>query len=80
MGIPTLSLQLEGVNHGLCVPEKYGAVKVVRDKGDLYEPLAGLLDQGDYRQRYLKRQARFAVFRDGIDRLEHKIYEIVGVN
>jgi hypothetical protein len=80
LGVPTLSVQLGGENEGRCVPEKYGAISVVRQTALLPDEVAALLTREEYRRQYLKRQQKFTVVRDAIARIEDKVYEFAGAN
>ena len=79
LGIPTLSVQLNGYNVDRCIPSKYGAIAVAREVEELRARVGQLLDQGEFRRSYLQRQRAFAVSRDGIALVESKIYEFAGL-
>lgn len=80
LGVPTLSVQLGGFNHGRCIPEKYGAITAIRQVAELDSTVEALLTQQHFRDQYLRRQRKFAVARDGIVRIANKVYEFAGVN
>jgi len=80
LGVPTLSAQLGGFNHGLCVPEKYGAISVARKTEELDRAVESLLLQQDAREQYLLKQSKFVVARDGISRIKDRACALAGVN
>jgi hypothetical protein len=80
LGVPTLSAQLGGFNHGRCIPEKYGAISVARKTAELDCAVGSLLMSKEFRERYLLKQAKFAVARDGITRIRDKVFALAGVS
>ena len=80
LGVPTLSVQLGGFNDGRCIPEKYGAISVAHCSDELHSLVKALLTQDEYKSQYLHKQKKFTVARDGIARIENKMYEFAGIN
>jgi hypothetical protein len=80
LGVPTLSAQLGGFNHGRCVPEKYDAISVVRNTAELDCAVRSLLTEKEFREQYLLKQTRFSVARDAIMHIKDKVFALAGVD